>query len=80
MRSTQETLDRKVYNSMKERRISTLDLHYVLEKVGITFSKRTLQHHLDNDFRTTTDDRIKNIAIAMVKNHDELIEELKLNF
>lgn len=72
-----EILDRRVYYEMKERRISTLDLHYVLEKVGITIPKRTLQYHLDNDFRTTTDDRLMYIARYMIRDFDNLIEDLK---
>jgi hypothetical protein len=72
-----EILDRRVYYSMKDRRISTLDLHSALEKVGVDIPKRTLQYHLDNDFRTTTDERLKYVATYMIRNYDNLIEELK---
>jgi hypothetical protein len=71
-----EILDRKIYYEMKDRRISTLDLHYVLEKIGIVIPKRTLQYHLDNNFRTTTDDRLMYVARYMIRNYDNLVEEL----
>jgi hypothetical protein len=71
-----EILDRKVYYAMKDCRISTLDLHSVLEKVGVIIPKRTLQYHLDNDFRTTTDDRLVYVAKYMIRNYENLVEEL----
>lgn len=69
--------NRPTYDSMKLRDISTLSLCRVLEEIGIDISKRTLQHHLDHEFMTTTDDRLKRVAKAMVRNYDKLIEDLK---
>jgi hypothetical protein len=76
MNSSTEALDRKVYYRMKERRISTLDLHHVLKSIGIEIPQRTLQYHLDSNFKTTIDDRLKFVADEMIKNYDELITNL----
>lgn len=80
MNSSTEALDRTVYNELKERRVSTLDLHSILQKIGIVIPQRTLQYHLDNNFRTTTDDRLKAVAGEIIKNYDELINNLSKKF
>ena len=75
-----ENLDRKMYDLMKSRRISTLDLCEVLKKVGVDIPQRTLQHHLNHDLKTTDDERIKTAIVHMVKTYDDMVEELKDKF
>jgi hypothetical protein len=69
--------ERKIYSSMKERRISTLDLHRMLSEVGIDVAKRTLQTYLNDDFKKCNDGRLKTVALTMIKGHDELKENIK---
>lgn len=75
-----ENLDRKMYDLMKSRRISTLDLCEVLKKAGVDIPQRTLQHHLNHDLKTTDDERIKTTIVHMVKTYDKMIDELKEKF
>ena len=75
-----DNLDRKMYDLMKSRRISTLDLHEVLKKAGVDIPQRTLQHHLNHDLKTTDDERIKTTIVHMVKNYDDMVESLKEKF
>jgi hypothetical protein len=75
-----DNLDRSMYDLMKSRRISTLDLHQALEKAGVVIPQRTLQHHLNHDLKTTDDERIKKAIIHMVKNYDDMIVSLKEKF
>jgi len=70
-------LDRRTYDAMKSRRISTLDLNAVLTKVGIEMSQRTLQAHLDNEFSSTDDERPKKVALMMIKSYDAMIINIK---
>lgn len=72
--------ERKMYNLMKSRRISTLDLKHVLDKVGFSIPQRTLQHHLDHDLDTTDDERIKTAIVHMVSSYDKMMDELKEKF
>jgi hypothetical protein len=74
----EQNKERKIYSSMKERKISTLDLHEMLSKVGIDVAKRTLQTYLDDDFEKCGDSRLKTVALSMVKGYDELKESIKL--
>lgn len=69
--------DRKIYSEMKRRRISTLDLHYMLELVGITISKKTLQNYINNEFLTAKNEKIKVVALKMIEGYDELVEQIK---
>lgn len=69
--------ERKTYEAMKSRRISTLDLNAVLAKVGIEMSQRTLQAHLDNDFASTDDERPKKVALMMIQKYDQMVKEIK---
>jgi hypothetical protein len=75
-----DNLERKMYDLMKSRRISTLDLCEVLKKVGVDIPQRTLQHHLNHDLKTTDDDRIKDTIVHMVRTYDDMIDELKNKF
>ena len=75
-----DNLSRKMYDLMKSRRISTLDLHKALGNAGMHIPKRTLQHHLNHDLKTTADDRIEKAIVHMVKNYDDMIEGLKVKF
>jgi len=70
-------LDRKIYDAMKERRISTLDLHAVLDKLGIVIPQRTLQEHLNNNFTKVDDTRLKSVALKMIENYDNFIGKMK---
>lgn len=77
MAETTVKKERPTFDAMKLRDISTLMLCRMLEQVGVDIPQRTLQHHLDNEFKTTTDDRLKKVAKAMINNHDNLVEKLK---
>lgn len=77
MADTEIVKVRPTYDKLKKRGISTLSFCRMLEEVGVDISKRTLQHHLDNEFKTTTDDRLKKVAKAMINNHDNLVNKLK---
>lgn len=72
-----DRVERKTYNAMKSRRISTLDLNAVLAKVGIDISQRTLQAHLDNEFGSTDDETPKKVALMMIENYDAMIINIK---
>lgn len=69
--------ERRVYEAMKSRRISTLDLNAVLERIGIVIPQRTLQYHLDNDFASTDDERPKKVALMMIQMYDQMVKEIK---
>lgn len=68
------TVERPTYNAMKKRSISTLAVSRVLSEIGIRFSSRTLQYHLDNE---TLEDNVRDVIRIMINNHDKLINDLK---
>jgi len=69
--------ERKIYKLMKQRDISTLDLHRALKRVGVVIPQKTLQTQLNNDFENAKDNRLKIVALEMLKSYDNMIENLK---
>jgi hypothetical protein len=69
--------ERKLYEKMKSRNISTLQLHRVLNEVGIDIPKRTLQYYLDSDMLKCSDERIEKVANFLIKSFDKTILNLK---
>lgn len=68
---------REIYETMKSRNISTLDLWRILQELGFDVKKRTLQNYIDSNFVKANDDRLKKITVDIIKNQDELIKKLK---
>lgn len=71
-------IKRNLYDKLKKRNISTLQLNRVLSEVGIDIPQRTLQYYLDSDMKKCNDDRIETVANYLIKNHDTIIYKLKL--
>ena len=69
-------MNRPTYDELKKRGYSTLDFNRILKEVGITISNKSLQNHLDSNFSTTTDDRLRKIANNIISNYDNLIKTL----
>lgn len=69
-----------IYKLLKQRDISTLDLHRTLARVGVVVSKKTLHTYLKDDFENARDERLKVVALEMLKNYDDLITKLKKTF
>lgn len=70
--------ERELYDKLKERGISTLQLHRVLKEVGIDVPQRTLQYYLDSNMEKCTDDRIDTVANRLIKSYDNTVYKLKL--
>ena len=69
--------ERKLYDKMKSRNISTLQLHRVLSEIGIDIPKRTLQYYLDSNMLKCSDDRIEKVANFLIKSMDKIVLNLK---
>jgi|31_taG_2_1085359.scaffolds.fasta_scaffold02453_9 hypothetical protein len=69
--------NRRLYDRMKSRNISTLQLHRVLNEIDIHIPKRTLQYYLDSDMLKCKDDRVQKVADFLIKSFDETILNLK---
>ena len=74
---SEEKEERVIYKLMKQRDISTLDLHRTLKRVGVKVSPKTLHTYLKDDFENAKDGRLKTVALEMLKSYDDLIENLK---
>lgn len=69
--------ERVLYNRMRKCHISTLDVHRVLQEIGIDICKRSVQNYLDSDMATCTDDRVKKVIIKMIRTHEKMVKNLK---
>lgn len=68
-----------IYKLMKQRDIGTLDLHRVLNRIGIKIPQKTLHTYIKSDFKNAKNPKLKVVALEMIKNYDELIINLKEN-
>jgi len=73
-------LIRKTYDRLKKRGLHTKQVFRILQGAGFTFSQRTLQNYLDDEFLTCKDDDIKKAITGIIKNYDELVANLKKEF
>lgn len=72
-----EVEGRILYNELKSRGISTLDVNKKLNILGIQISSRSLQNHIDSDMKSCKDERILKIIKAMIDHHDEFFVKFK---
>ena len=71
---------RPTYDALRERGISTRQLYEFLIECNIVMSQKSIQNYLDVEFENCADDRIKDIAKAMIKEHDEMRRRLLTKF
>lgn len=63
---------------MKQRGISTLEVHRVLEENGIHVSKRTLHDHLERDVLSVTNETAASVIDYLIKRYDETRKGVKM--
>tara|TARA_R110000772_G_scaffold47429_7_gene108457 strand:+ start:4612 stop:4851 length:240 start_codon:yes stop_codon:yes gene_type:complete len=68
-----------IYKLMKQRYIGTLDLHRVLNRIGVEVPQKTLHTYIKSDFKNAKNPELKEVALEMIKNYDKLITNLKKN-
>ena len=68
-----------IYKLMKQRDIGTLDLHRVLNRIGVEVPQKTLHTYIKSDFKNAKNPELKEVALEMIKNYDKLITNLKKN-
>lgn len=67
----------KRHDRMKQRGISTLEVHRVLEENGIHVSKRTLHEHLERGVLDTTNETAASVIDYLIKRYDETKQGVK---
>jgi hypothetical protein len=72
-----EDNERVIYKLMKQRDISTLDLHRTLKRVGVFIPQKTLHTQLSRNFDNSKEPMLKEVALEMIKSYDDMIERLK---
>lgn len=68
----------KRHDKMKQRGISTLEVHRVLEENGIHVAKRTLHEQLERDTLDIRNEEAAKVVDYLIKKHDETRQGVKL--
>jgi hypothetical protein len=66
-----------IYDQIKKLDISTLEVHRLLLKAGVSIPKRTLHNYLQGNMENCKDGKVEEVVKIIIKNKKDLISSLE---